>query len=269
MLSTFIMSIENPVLHVYYLNNKSCGFIKQGLYEEATENLKIALEKAREIAMDSCSKRQGRSESVGRPCHPTSVCKEYRDMCQRKPVKLHSASCSESDSFVFRTPVFVDETRCDEDPYVSNASCYIVFNLSLAYHLMALENRDDKEETNKYLAVAKSLYELTFRMQHTHKNDSNSSSDILLTAAVLNNISAVHNALNNKNEMQQCLELLLSSLVLLVDTRCLPPLPPRNSTISSTEEEDHTSHHVQKMLDGFVGNVMHLLIKNPMAASAA
>ena len=189
-------------------------------------------------------------------------------MCHGKPVKLHSASCSESDSFVFRTPVFVDETRCDEDPYVSNASCYIVFNLSLAYHLKALENNDDKEEANKYLAVAKSLYELTFRMQHTHKNDSNSS-DILLTAAVLNNISVVHNALNNKNEMQQCLELLLSSLVLLVDTRCLPPLPPRNSTISSTEEEDHTSHHVQKMLDGFVGNVMHLLIKNPMAASAA
>ena len=259
------MPVESPVSYVYYLNNKSCCFIKQGLYEEATENLKIALERAREIALVSSSKERDRSISVRRSCPPTSACDEFKYTCHSESKKLHTTSSESDSSFVFRTPVFVDETMCDEDPNLSNASCYIVFNLSLAYHLKALENKEDKGEANKFLSVARNLYELTFRMQNANNSES---SDLLLTAAVLNNISTVHNALNNKNEMHACLQLLLSALVILVDTRCLPPLLPSNTTTSSTTDNTHPQH-IKNILDGFVGNVMHLIIRDPFAASAA
>jgi hypothetical protein len=75
--------------------------------------------------------------------------------------------------------------------------------------------------------------------------------NFLLTTALLNNLSLVNKALNNQYEADQCDQRLLHALLLIVD---------RGGVL--TEEN-------KKVLDGFMGTVMHLVMKQSPVASAA
>jgi hypothetical protein len=64
-------------------------------------------------------------------------------------------------------------------------------------------------------------------------------------------MSLVHKALGNRHEAEQCDQLLLSTLLLLVDMGGLTP------------------QKIAKDLTGFLGNVMHLIMTQSPVASAA
>jgi hypothetical protein len=106
---------------------------------------------------------------------------------------------------------------------------------------------EDEALSQRNLAKAKRLYELTFLMQAQ-----NVEANLHITSALLNNLSLVHNALGNKFEAEQCDHLLLSTLLLLVDMGGL------------TRQESGN-----KNLTGFLDNVMHLIITQSPVASAA
>jgi hypothetical protein len=251
------MSVETSISHAFNLNNKSCCFIKRGHYDEAVQHLIIALQIAKQFAIaaqppQESSSKQARSAWSSRSRSAISDCsddhqEEYEYLCQSE-LKFEATS---TDSYIHRTPVFVDARKRDEDATLSHISFYVMFNLSLAYHLRAL-NEEDEVEAKKSLSVAKRLYELTLQMQV--QDDSENS--VITMAALLNNLSQVHNVLKNINEMRRYQELLLTALVILVDS-------------GSPEFDASSSNGSSTALDGFMGNVMHLMIIESPVASAA
>ena len=76
-------------------------------------------------------------------------------------------------------------------------------------------------------------------------------SNLWITAALLNNLSQVNKVFHNEYEAQQCDELLLSAVLLLVD------LNDGNNNQSST------------IVEGFLSNVIHLILRDSNIASVA
>jgi len=157
-----------------------------------------------------------------------------------------------------RTPVFIDEQQFLDDFSLSSISFYIMFNLSLTQHLKALGNEgDDSRRTEQVLIIAKRLYELTLHQSQR------SACDLILVAAMLNNLSVVHNALKEKEGMVHCLKLLVSTLSLLrdVDRRRVRGESSLNATRGEVSSAD--------ILDGFMGNVIHLMMSDSSVAPCA
>jgi hypothetical protein len=107
-------------------------------------------------------------------------------------------------------------------------------------------SNEDEAMSQRALATVKRLYELTFQMQAQDVE-----TNLLLTSALLNNLSLVHKALGNSHEAEQCDQLLLSTLLLHVDMGGKTPQESAND------------------LTGFLGNVMHLIMTQSPVASAA
>jgi hypothetical protein len=147
---------------------------------------------------------------------------------------------------LYTEPVYLSEVpRSSEEESITSLSFIIMFNLALCHHMKGTSSKDEAL-SQRTLAIAKRLYELTFQMQAQ-----NVETNLLLTSALLNNLSLVHKALGNRHEAEQCDQLLLSTLLLLVDMGGL-----------THQESVHD-------LAGFFGNVMHLIMTQSPVASAA
>jgi hypothetical protein len=151
--------------------------------------------------------------------------------------------------YIYKEPMYITDISKfsgDESTITTIFFTAIIFNLSLSYHLKGMEIEDDTLSRNN-LEKSKRLYELTFQM-HAQLTETNF---LLLTVAILNNLSLVHKALHGQYEADECDQRLLRALLLIVDTGGVFP------------EEN------KKVLDGFMGNVMHLVMKLSPVASAA
>jgi hypothetical protein len=148
--------------------------------------------------------------------------------------------------YLYTEPVYLSEVpRSSEEESITSLSFIIMFNLALCHHMKGVSN-EDEAMSQRALAIAKRLYELTFQMQAQDVE-----TNLLLTSALLNNLSLAHKALGNSHEAEECEQLLLSTLLLLVDMGGLTPQESVND------------------LTGFLGNVMHLIMTQSPVASAA
>ena len=263
------------------LNNYGASLIKQGRYEEAATHLKEALQFAKLAA-------KGTRGSAGETCFGRD--RDYQRVSRRQQeqqynqrvVDEHASietlitrreeECTLSirpavglrfdesndlrEPYVYRDPLLADmkttiydSFRELEESEMTNLSFAILFNLSLSTHLCGL-SLNNRTMVLKKLSVAQRLYECTFRMQAQQGE-----SDLLITIALLNNLSLVHKALGNQFEMEQCEQLLISTIFLLVDI------------LSGTVRRSEDSNSV--LLEGFLANVMHLITGNSQTAAAA
>jgi hypothetical protein len=258
--SNFTMPSSNcsSLEYARTLSNKSCCLIKQRHYDEAIANLMAALKETKKTAIklkpEEADSAETSSQSKLGSCRgaASSPCSddhqnEFEHICSSEG---NSYLVCPSRPYVYQTPVFMHERKGDEALPIAQFTFHIMFNLALAHHLKALQG--DEKDQSKALPVSKRLYELTFQMQAQEPQ-----SNLVLMAALLNNLSLVHKDLNNQHEAEQCQQLLLSALLLVVDMGGAGRVVVETGSSSQTD------------LEGFMGNVVHLIIAESPVASAA
>jgi hypothetical protein len=252
------MACKQTILSAKRLNNEGYCLIKNDRYDEAVVTLMQALRETKKTAVEARNERRVSSCSQGssRDTHPSSTTSPSQvEICT--PVNMVDAETTFVDlamqdqldspsqsPYMYTEPVFItDQLKASKDDSITTLSFIIMFNLALSHHLKG--NSSEGVSSRKSLEIAKRLYELTFQMQAQEVE-----TNLLLMSSLLNNLSLVHKALDNQHEAEQCDQLLLSALLLLVDM----------GEMSRDSGSD---------LYGFMGNVMHLMIKGAPVASAA
>jgi hypothetical protein len=254
------LSLSSVLFISSNLNNESFSLIKSGRYDEAIVLLEEAVTKVVQVAKGCLSSEQAaemttmndendiQSESTGSSgVYPSGSLASQAE-------ESIALDCSDFDGdaqspYLYKEPISVSgppPASFDPDGAIAAISFIILFNLSLAHHLSGISATEDEVAT-KRLRTARSLYECSFRLQAQ-----DSHIDMFIATALLNNLSLVHKSLGNYYKAQQCDELLLSYVVLLVDT----------GSLSSAGQG-------QTAVDGFLGNVMHLVMAEAATASAA
>jgi hypothetical protein len=164
----------------------------------------------------------------------SDVTKECRD---------HDEFLSIDEPFIFRSPIYIPShagTDHTSSMYYEKSSFMLLYNLALTHHLSAL----DGNNTQKRLQKALKLYELAYSIQMTEDIQLT----VLHTMAIVNNLGMAHAALDDKEKSQQCLQHLLSSVMFLHDCN----------------DQDSI-----EQMDGFIANVMSLILMPSSAPAAA
>ena len=140
-------------------------------------------------------------------------------------------------SFLYQTAIAIPATAasssmlyCNDFEHRIMISCIIVFNLALAQHnySMTTKNTEDKK-----LALGKAcrLYELAFNL---HRNELEGSNDMLFRLAIVNNLGLVHKSLDDMEAANKCFEVVLSTLLYLVDQGHVTTFPLDNFLMNTT-----------------------------------
>jgi hypothetical protein len=264
------MALSSVLFVSSNLNNKSVSLIKEGRHDEAIVLLEEAITTVVQVAK-GCPHQEQEQEQVAEmttkndtndiPSESTGyigsfgVCPSGDLASSTQTEEAMALDCSDVDGgaqspYLYQEPVTVSglpPASVDPDDAISAISFVILFNLSLAHHLSGI-SATEHEVGIKRLRTAQRLYECSFRLQAQ-----NSHVDMLIATALVNNLSLVHKSLGDYYEAQQCDELLLSYVVLLVDM----------GVVSSARQGQ------QATVDGFLGNVMHLVMAEAATASAA
>ena len=136
---------------------------------------------------------------------------------------------------------------------INRIAFYILFNLALSHHLWVVYGNNNQEECKHYLSKSRQFYELTYQFQGAYY-ESNNDCNHMITAALLNNLAVVHELLGNEHEANVCQQSLLSAILLLVEMG---------------EQQFFANGGCQSALNGFMGNVIHLMsIVSPIARAA-
>lgn len=252
-LSSFLFVSSN-------LNNKSVSLIKAGRYDEAlvlleeavTTVIQVAKGCLPEVQTAEMTKKNDTDDVQSESTGSSGVCPLGSMTFQAEEGMALDCSDFGGDTqspYLYQEPITVSgltPASVDPDDAIATISFIILFNLSLAHHLSGI-SATEHEVAIKRLRTAQRLYECSFRLQAQNLHI-----DMLITTALLNNLSLVHKSLGNHCEAQQCDELLLSYVVMIVDVGVL-----------SSARQDQT------VVDGLLGNVMHLVMTEAATASAA
>jgi hypothetical protein len=118
-------------------------------------------------------------------------------------------------------------------------SVIIIFNLALAHHLLAMNNKECRAAIGKAIQ----LYEYAFELQR----DNQGGSDALFTLTVLNNLGLAYESLGDEVIAGRFFDRLLSTAMFLIDCG---------------------EGQVLSQFDGFFRNVSHLVFQSGVAAAA-
>jgi tetratricopeptide (TPR) repeat protein len=251
---------STPILVSSILNNEASVLLKSGRFDEAIALLTRSL---REMSGRREAKRPLRK---GVPTSEIVFARHLSttDLSGEKHQALHTKLSNEfktplpQQPYIYQEPILIANTINSEDPdycTVATLSFIMLFNIALAYHLSGIKNDKDTYTARRKFEVAKKLYGLAFAMQEREEEmDSLNSLGVdhhLLVMALVNNLSVVMKALNQEHEaMTKCDQCLLSSVLSIVDMGGVVPA-------------------MSDILNGFIGNVMYLIIKKSHLASAA
>lgn len=144
--------------------------------------------------------------------------------------------------FVFQEPIMVLPRSLESTSYADlvKLSFIQLYNLALSHHLCALKRSNPEPVLRKALA----LYELAYTIHISEDVELT----VLQSMAIVNNLGHLHKQLNNIEKSQQCFENLLTTLMFVKDCG---------------EQDSH------KVLDGFLSNVMSLILCGSKPAPAA
>merc|ERR1711935_52384 len=153
----------------------------------------------------------------------------------------NSTSQQDEDSgYLYRIPIL---TKPESEGHFMGSIMpkILTFNLAIAHHLKALEEKQNKFKT------AVRLYQLVYQTQQKEK----SKASFFFALVAANNLADVHRRLQNPLKQQQCLQFVLSAIMLMgYDTTS------RNREYCKVE------------LEGFVRNATSLILTPSCAAVA-
>ena len=143
-------------------------------------------------------------------------------------------------NFVFNKPIFLDQQRASSIRTFGAFPFIVMYNLALSHHLRAAQNRMIAEESKKALT----LYELAYASLMAESR----SLPLMHGIAIVNNMGQIHSSLKNEERAQLCFQDVLSSILYLREYG---------------EEESIDE------LDGFMGNLMPILLKQTPSVLSA
>jgi tetratricopeptide (TPR) repeat protein len=230
------------------LNNEGIHYINEGRYGDALKVLSQGLRQMNRI-LSTNEVREKASTKVEFTEVPRYFASPVRSFFQLNKEFRSKSHCSDLKSFIFSSPIFLPtedlSSKAFYQEYYLHLSFILMYNLALTYHLCAI----DGEICQRNLESAVALYELAYTIQKTEDLDVS----VIQTMAIVNNLGQVHTALGNVDKSQYCYQHLLSTIMHLNES----------GAASDYAAEESLS------LDGFVGNVLSLILTTPAATPAA
>jgi hypothetical protein len=241
------------------LNNRAANCIACGRYSLAISSLFRAL-KLLETANDESAGCSCRHCSLLEACLAFSEKTSSRRLFQSStftsssskhhPIHRQQTSdeLSSEDGYIYRQPIRVTSQSTRKGHSIGPAALLLIltFNLGLAHHLSAME---DKQVSRTRLQRVLQLYELAYRYQMEEKYEQVDC--IMFTMIISNNLGEIHRVMNNHTKHVLCLEHLLSMMMFVVECK-------HNNYEDSLELE----------LDGFLRNTCQLILQGQCAGAA-
>jgi tetratricopeptide (TPR) repeat protein len=237
----------NPstAIAVSRFNNEGVSLIESGLYDEAIIKFAKGLTLVKQIlALQGDDDQADEAETSA---EPESQSPSYRFHKMQDPKATSKCGDQEDflsdETFIFRAPLYIQSRVTDHTSsftYYVESSFMLLYNLALTHHLSSLSGNHIQKSLQKALM----LYELAYNIQMTEDIQLT----VLQTMAIANNLGQIHAALGDAEKSRQCFQHLLSSIMFLNDC----------GERGSIEQ-----------IDGFIANVMPLILVGASAPAAA
>jgi tetratricopeptide (TPR) repeat protein len=234
----------NPstAIAVSRFNNEGVILIESGLYDEAISEFSKGLTLVKKIlTLQGDDDEADKAETSYELASPS-----YHFHKMQEPKATNECGGQEEilsdEPFIFRAPLYIQSRVTDHTSftYYVESSFMLLYNLALTHHLSSLSGNN----TQKCLQKALKLYELAYTIQTTEDIQLT----VLQTMAIANNLGQIHAALEDEEKSRQCFQHLLSSIMFMNDCG----------------ERDQV-----EQMDGFIANVMPLILMGSSAPAAA
>jgi tetratricopeptide (TPR) repeat protein len=249
------------------LNSQGATLLENGQYEEA----QFAFTKALKIFQQMMNERHN-NDVVDQHYQPAKQATSSLDQCMKQillPVERPTADIPSSDGeyFIYDSPLGIN--ACPPNgtwqDISTTDSAIVIFNLALSLHLGSVKSNGTQQlsspsetldEQSKQLEMAKSLYELAYRLQGQIDE---TQCNFRFIFAVTNNLGHVLKSLQKPQRAIQCYEHLLSMLMYVVDCSAGGGGgTPSSEVISAGGAE----------MDGYFRNTSRLVLADSAAAAA-
>mmetsp|Transcript_32875 Transcript_32875/g.79549 ORF Transcript_32875/g.79549 Transcript_32875/m.79549 type:complete len:240 (-) Transcript_32875:58-777(-) len=184
-------------------NNKAASCISDGRNEHAIRYLAKAFQLTSHPAVGmGC-----RQNNFGG--HSLQACLRYsRSSFSSQDLKrqLSSEKMESSEGFIHRVPLRISSHSIDV-PLGSLFSFILTYNMALAHHLSAMEEKKENQRRRK-LQKALKLYELSYRWHVQEEMNC-----LAFSMIIANNLSEIHRVAKNERKRQMCLQNLLSTMM--------------------------------------------------------
>jgi hypothetical protein len=245
------------------LNNEACSLVELRRYDEAAAHLRKALSSIKaevEAEVMASSLQRNSLEDDAIPCADEGVSlddetEEVLSGDRFSHQDVASPKIDDANYFYEEDSIAVDPTvgiyaklifiNFEDSLFFALRSFAVTFNLAVTSHLRSIElQREGKKLLSlQTMGLAKKLYLLALQIEGSETFGTH------LPAACFNNLAKVCRSMGADEESKYYDHLLLSNLILLIDT-------------------GHVSAP-SKVLNGFMKNVTYLLLKSAVVASAA
>lgn len=221
------------------LNQNGVYCIDTGKYDRAISFLVRAMEVSKQDQRrPACNCEHCSLEACIEYSHNKEKSMQVDDECDY--VQQFCSHDDDEEGYLYRIPI-VSKPESSGHTMGTIMPKIITFNLALAHHLKALE-----EKQNNY-KIAVRLYQLVYQTELREK----SKASFFFALVAANNLADVHRRLNNQQKRQQCLQFVLSAIMLM------------GYDISSRNRE-----YCKVGLEGFVRNATSLILTPSCAAVA-
>ena len=180
-------------------NNRTLASLKAQDFVGAVESALFALKYLREAEVNNTS-----AEDSAGSCYKTGD-KDWLDQSMLLSEIKEGTHHTAARVFVYEHGIFLHPSMSDS----SIVAPILIFNTALAHHLAFQAGR----ASIKALHKAKKLYELAYRTQDIDNN-------ILFQFVVINNIAMIDRQLGYFATANDCLDYLMSVLMVMVDRGC-------------------------------------------------
>jgi hypothetical protein len=147
-------------------------------------------------------------QSPGRTPPSTSGARPLKPVSHQYP---NNNEEEEEGAFLYRQPVSISKLPSERQDYIISA--IILFNLALAYHLLAWNIKRTSILRNNLLRESLKLYQLSFLM----KNRGRLHFDTTFVLAMVNNTADIQTEFGRENKAMALRELMMSTLMMVVD----------------------------------------------------
>ncbi|CAJ1968229.1 unnamed protein product [Cylindrotheca closterium] len=179
---------------VIELNNCAVALMKQEHYRDAIVATSFALKHYRELEMaqtlyattNSCND----SDSI--------------DQCMMQTDASESQNGSTAGEYIYEHGILIPSDAHE----TVNIAAILIFNSALSHQLLARKHPGAVPQN--ILLKAQRLYELAYDLQDSEEN-------VLFKFAVINNTAIIHKAVGNQAMLEECLDFLVSLMMLFVD----------------------------------------------------
>lgn len=239
-------STTTPSILVQTLNQKGVYCIDTGRYDRAISFLIRAMEVSKQdqrqpaCNCEHCSLEACIEYSHSLVQEPSEMAVDEEDHCDFVQQFCSHDKNDDDEGYLYRIPI-VTKPESMGHSMGTIMPKIVTFNLALAHHLKAIE------ENKNNFKIAVRLYQLVYQTELKEK----SKASFFFALVAANNLADVHGRLNNARKQQQCLQFVLSAIMLM------------GYDINSRNRE-----YCKVELDGFVRNAASLILTPSCAAVA-